>query len=90
MAEVQAHAGRSIKVCSKKKIGFVPLYFCSGESDSPSLAQRFEAFHRPHSDDWVVRLKSPQPSDDGEYQCQVSTTPHRTAKIFLTVQGESS
>ena len=55
-----------------------------------SLTQRFEAFHRPHSDDWVVRLKSPQPSDDGEYQCQVSTTPHRTAKIFLTVQGESS
>lgn len=52
--------------------------------------QRFEAFHRPHSDDWVIRLKNPRASDDGEYHCQVSTTPHRTARIFLTVQEPSS
>jgi len=46
---------------------------------------RFEAFHSPHTDDWVVRLKNPRPSDSGFYGCQISTTPHRTQLIYLTV-----
>jgi len=46
---------------------------------------RFEAFHSPHTDDWIVRLKNPRPSDSGVYGCQISTTPHRTQLIYLTV-----
>lgn len=46
---------------------------------------RFEAFHSPHTDDWIVRLKNPQPKDTGVYGCQISTTPHRTHKVYLTV-----
>ena len=30
---------------------------------------RFEAFHSPHTDDWIVRLKNPRPSDSGMYLC---------------------
>ena len=50
---------------------------------------RFEAFHSPHTDDWIVRLKNPRPSDSGVYGCQISTTPHRTQLIYLTVHGKS-
>lgn len=51
---------------------------------------RFEAFHSPHTDDWIVRLKNPRPSDSGFYGCQISTTPHRTQLVYLTVHGRSS
>merc|ERR1711962_1022795 len=37
---------------------------------------RFEAVHIPHSLDWILRIKSPGPSDAGVYECQVSSTPH--------------
>lgn len=50
---------------------------------------RFEAFHSPHTDDWIVRLKNPRPSDSGFYGCQISTTPHRTQLVYLTVHGRS-
>jgi len=46
---------------------------------------RFEAFHSHHTDDWIVRLKNPKPSDSGVYGCQISTTPHRTQLVYLTV-----
>jgi len=46
---------------------------------------RFEALHSPHTDDWIVRLKNPRPSDSGIYGCQISTTPHRTQLVYLTV-----
>ena len=48
---------------------------------------RFEAFHSHHTDDWIVRLKNPKPSDSGVYGCQISTTPHRTQLVYLTVHG---
>ena len=49
---------------------------------------RFEALHSPHTDDWIVRLKNPRPSDSGIYGCQISTTPHRTQLVYLTVHGK--
>ena len=49
---------------------------------------RFEALHAPHSLDWVLRLKNPQPADSGVYECQVSTTPHLQHNIHLTVNGK--
>ena len=49
---------------------------------------RFEAIHSPHTDDWIVVLKNPRPTDSGIYGCQISTTPHRTQLIYLTVHGK--
>eukprot|EP00094_Tigriopus_californicus_P012890 TCALIF_12463-PA protein Name:"Protein of unknown function" AED:0.44 eAED:0.44 QI:0/0/0/0.25/1/1/4/0/184 len=46
---------------------------------------RFEAFHSPHTDDWIVRLKNPKPKDTGIYGCQISTTPHQTHLVHLVV-----
>lgn len=46
---------------------------------------RFEAFHSPHTDDWIVRLKNPKPKDTGVYGCQISTTPHQTHLVHLVV-----
>ena len=49
---------------------------------------RFESFHSPHTDDWILQLKNPQPKDTGYYDCQISTTPHQTQQVFLTVHGK--
>ena len=49
---------------------------------------RFEAFHSPHTEDWILQLRNPKSSDSGVYECQISTTPHLTHKINLTVYGK--
>ena len=48
---------------------------------------RFEAHHVPHSLDWNLILRNPQPGDSGLYQCQVSSTPHLATDIWLNVKG---
>ena len=48
---------------------------------------RFEASHTPHSLDWTLTIRDPQPFDSGMYQCQVSTTPHMSTNIWLEVKG---
>ena len=50
---------------------------------------RFESFHSPHTEDWILQLRNPKPTDSGVYECQISTTPHLTHKIFLTVHGKA-
>jgi len=47
---------------------------------------RFEAVHLPNSPDWILRIRSPTPSDTGVYECQISSTPHISHQIFLTVR----
>ena len=49
---------------------------------------RFEAFHSPHTEDWILQLRNPKRTDSGVYECQISTTPHLTHKIYLTVHGK--
>ena len=48
--------------------------------------QRFRAQH--NGDDGVLQLKYPQHRDAGTYECQVSTTPHMSYLVNLTVVGE--
>lgn len=50
--------------------------------------QRFRAIHQPHSEDWTLQIKYPQHRDSGIYECQVSSTPHLSHFIHLTVIGE--
>ncbi|XP_063927963.1 kin of IRRE-like protein 3 isoform X1 [Zophobas morio] len=47
--------------------------------------QRFRAIHQPHSEDWTLQIKYPQHRDSGVYECQVSSTPHLSHFIHLTV-----
>lgn len=47
--------------------------------------QRFRAIHQPHSEDWTLQIKYPQHKDSGVYECQVSSTPHLSHYIHLTV-----
>lgn len=47
--------------------------------------QRFRVINNPTSDDWTLQLKYPQHKDTGIYECQVSTTPHQSHHIYLTV-----
>ncbi|KAK9744370.1 Immunoglobulin I-set domain [Popillia japonica] len=51
--------------------------------------QRFRAIHQPHSEDWTLQIKYPQHRDSGIYECQVSSTPHLSHFIHLTVIGKS-
>lgn len=49
--------------------------------------QRFRAIHQPHSEDWTLQLKYPQHRDSGVYECQISSTPHISHFIHLSVIG---
>ncbi|KAA0197736.1 hypothetical protein HAZT_HAZT005270, partial [Hyalella azteca] len=49
---------------------------------------RFTALHSEASNDWTLRLASPQVSDSGTYECQVSTDPSISRIFQLQVVGE--
>lgn len=50
--------------------------------------QRFRAIHQPHSEDWTLQIKFIQHRDEGIYECQISSTPHLSHFIHLSVAGE--
>ncbi|KAM8703776.1 hypothetical protein ACLKA7_008412 [Drosophila subpalustris] len=52
--------------------------------------QRFRAIHQPQTEDWMLQIKYPQHRDSGIYECQVSTTPHMSHYIQLTVVEPST
>ncbi|ALC45736.1 dpr9 [Drosophila busckii] len=52
--------------------------------------QRFRAIHQPQTEDWMLQIKYPQHRDSGIYECQVSTTPHMSHNIHLTVVEPST
>ncbi|XP_045447602.1 igLON family member 5-like [Melitaea cinxia] len=47
--------------------------------------QRFEAQHKPRSEEWALRIRSPQRRDSGQYECQISTTPPIGHPVFLNI-----
>lgn len=50
--------------------------------------QRFEAVHAPHTEEWTLRIRYPQPRDSGIYECQISTTPPIGHPVYLSVVGK--
>lgn len=46
---------------------------------------RFSSLHKPSSEHWVLELRDTQMSDQGDYECQISTTPVRSLKFLLQV-----
>ncbi|XP_049278709.1 protein sidekick-1-like isoform X1 [Anopheles funestus] len=47
--------------------------------------QRFQSLHTEGSDEWTLRITSPQPRDSGTYECQVSTEPKISQAFRLNV-----
>uniref|UniRef100_A0A182UI98 Ig-like domain-containing protein n=1 Tax=Anopheles melas TaxID=34690 RepID=A0A182UI98_9DIPT len=50
--------------------------------------QRFQSLHTEGSDEWTLRITSPQPRDSGTYECQVSTEPKISQAFRLNVVGK--
>lgn len=50
--------------------------------------QRFEAQHKPRSEEWALRIRSPQRRDSGQYECQISTTPPIGHPVYLNIVGK--
>nr|XP_029719336.1 uncharacterized protein LOC115261579 [Aedes albopictus] len=50
--------------------------------------QRFQSLHTEGSDEWTLRITSPQPRDSGTYECQVSTEPKISQAFRLSVVGK--
>ncbi|CAH2217664.1 jg820 [Pararge aegeria aegeria] len=50
--------------------------------------QRFEAQHKPRSEEWALKIRSPQKRDSGQYECQISTTPPIGHAVYLNIVGE--
>lgn len=52
--------------------------------------QRFQSIHADGSDEWILKITSPQPRDSGIYECQVSTEPKISQAFRITVVGKQS
>lgn len=50
--------------------------------------QRFQSLHTEGSDEWTLRITSPQARDSSVYECQVSTEPKISQAFRLNVVGE--
>lgn len=49
--------------------------------------QRFQSLHQEGSDEWALKISSPQPRDSGTYECQVSMEPKISKAFRLMVIG---
>ncbi|XP_065334661.1 myosin light chain kinase, smooth muscle-like isoform X2 [Cloeon dipterum] len=49
--------------------------------------QRFQAIHHRETDEWTLQIKWAQKRDAGDYECQISTQPHRSYFVTLNVVG---
>ncbi|KAF2878904.1 hypothetical protein ILUMI_27264 [Ignelater luminosus] len=50
--------------------------------------QRFQSLHTDGSDEWTLKVTSPQTRDSGIYECQVSTEPKISQAFKLNVVGK--
>lgn len=50
--------------------------------------ERFQAYFKDPSKEWLLQIKYVQARDTGVYECQVSTEPKVSAKVHLHVVGK--
>lgn len=50
--------------------------------------QRFQSLHQDGSDEWTLKISSPQQRDSGTYECQVSMEPKISQAFRLMVIGK--
>ena len=69
----------------------------SQSSGAGSNSKQFQQVQHLNSDlesltdtyqDWGMEIHSSQPRDSGIYECQISTTPHRSLFVHLRVVGK--
>lgn len=51
---------------------------------------RFQSTHSDGSDEWTLKITSPLQTDNGTYECQVSTEPKISLAYELKVVGKLS
>lgn len=56
--------------------------------DTYTADDRFQAVHLERSSDWALQVKYVQLSDQGLYECQVSSDPKISYFVNLTVLGK--
>jgi hypothetical protein len=49
--------------------------------------KRIKAVHVPDSDRWSIRIQDTKLSDDGSYECQVTTLANTAKIVYLKVLG---
>lgn len=49
--------------------------------------QRFQSLHSDGTDEWTLKISSPQIRDSGIYECQVSTEPKISLAYRLNIVG---
>jgi len=50
---------------------------------------RFRPLHKPSSDDWILEITDTRDWDQGDYECQISSTPVKRLTFSLQVVGRS-
>lgn len=50
--------------------------------------ERFQAYFKEESKQWMLQIKYVQQRDTGLYECSVSTEPKVSARIYLHVVGK--
>lgn len=58
--------------------------------DTYTADDRFQAVHLERSSDWALQVRYVQLSDQGLYECQVSSDPKISYFVNLTVLGKYS
>uniref|UniRef100_A0A4Y0BL99 Ig-like domain-containing protein n=1 Tax=Anopheles funestus TaxID=62324 RepID=A0A4Y0BL99_ANOFN len=73
---------RAVSWIRKRDLHILPVGILTYTND-----QRFQSLHTEGSDEWTLRITSPQPRDSGTYECQVSTEPKISQAFRLNVVG---
>ncbi|KAG1667915.1 Zwei Ig domain protein zig-8 [Nymphon striatum] len=77
-----------LSLCLKRKVSWVrqsDYHILTVGKFTYAADERFSAFHRPDTDDWLLEIKYPKTSDSGTYECQVSTEPMKSLEVYLKV-----
>ena len=77
------HVGTQVSWIRKRDLHILTVGILTYTND-----QRFQSLHSEGSDEWTLRISSPQPRDSGTYECQVSTEPKISQGFRLNVVGK--
>lgn len=81
--------GLSRLFCVEEKNIFIcTIFFFSLNRITFIADERFHAFFKDTTKEWVLQIKYVQERDAGIYECQVSTEPKVSARARLQVIGE--
>ena len=76
----------SVSQVSWIRVADVSLLAVGGYTYTSDL--RLESLHSPGSPDWTLVIRNLTVGDAGQYECQVSTTPHMSLLVNLNIRGE--